>query len=217
MPDHTRTSPSRDHVLEQKGIQWKDSTAEEDFVPHIPREDFDGRIARARDLLAKHGIDAMALFSYDNKYYYGGYRESNIRYSHRWRHCVIVSQEHEPVFVGESVLANSVRRTTWIRDLRLWSQIKFWRLPLRFIDVFTDTVKSLRLDNKVIGLEYGPEYVLEVSIDEIREIERSLPNATGWCGNSGWSRPRGRSTSCASPAKRREGCSRKAGGPYGPA
>ena len=169
---------SRDHQLLQKGMTWQDSMDEEDFIPHIPKNEFDLRIATAKKSLEKHGVDAMVLFSYDNKYYYGGYRESNIRYSHRWRHCVIVSQEHDPVFVGESVLSNSVRRTTWIRDLRSWSEIKFWRLPTRFIDVFVDTMRDLHLDNKVIGLEYGPEYVIEVSVNEIREIEAALPNAT---------------------------------------
>lgn len=168
---------STDHQIEREGVVWTDSAESEDFVPHIPREEFDLRIETAKRTMARHGIDAMVLFSYDNKYYYGGYRESNIRYSHRWRHCLIISQEHDPVFVGESVLSNSVRRTTWIRDVRSWSQIKIWRLPLGFIDVFLDTIKSLRLENKVIGMEYGPEYVHEVSVDEIREIERSLPNA----------------------------------------
>jgi Xaa-Pro dipeptidase len=168
---------SKEHQLLQEGMSWKDSMDEEDFNPHIPREEFDLRIANAKRSLEKHGVDCMVLFSYDNKYYYGGYRESNIRYSHRWRHCVIVSQEHDPVFVGESVLSNSVQRTTWIKDLRAWSDIKFWRLPTRFIDLFVDTMNKLNLDNKVIGLEYGPEYVLEVSIDEIRQIEKSLPNA----------------------------------------
>ena len=134
---------STDHQIEREGVAWKDSSASEDFVPHIPREEFDTRIATAKKTMALHGIDAMVLFSYDNKYYYGGYRESNIRYSHRWRHCLIISQEHDPVFVGESVLSNSVRRTTWIKDVRSWSQIKIWRLPLRFIDVFLDTIRSL--------------------------------------------------------------------------
>jgi Xaa-Pro aminopeptidase len=84
----------------------------DDFSPHIPRVEFDARIVKARQLLEKYRTDAMILFSYDNKYYYGGYRESNIRYTHRWRHCLILSQEHKPVFIGEWVLNNSVRKTT---------------------------------------------------------------------------------------------------------
>jgi len=165
------------HELQQKGVKWANSEATDDFCPHIPKYEFDNRIAKAKQLLSKHGLDAMVLFSYDNKYYYGGYRESNLRYTHRWRHCIVVSQEHDPVFIGESVLSNSVQRTTWIKDIRSWSKIKIWRLPTTFMGVFLDTMNKLKLNNKTIGLEYGPEYVHEVSINEIREIENSLPDA----------------------------------------
>ena len=58
---------SKDHWLEQEGISWGHSDAEEDFSPHIPREEFDRRIRKAKELLAKHGIDAMVLFAEENK------------------------------------------------------------------------------------------------------------------------------------------------------
>lgn len=164
------------YQLEKQGMQW--ANVGDEFVPHLPKEEFDGRITRAKQLLAQHGIDAMILFAYDNKYYYGGYRESNYRYTTRWRHCVIVSQEHDPVFIGESVLTGSVRRTTWLKDIRTWSQVKIWRLPLTFMEVLESTLIELHLDHKVIGLEYGDEYVHEVSVREIAQIEQMFPNAT---------------------------------------
>jgi Xaa-Pro dipeptidase len=164
-----------DYSIEKKGAAWEKSRDE--FDPIIPGEEFEVRIAKARELLVKHEIDAMLLFSYDNKYYYGGYRESNYRYTNRWRHSVLISTEHDPVFIGESVLAGSVQRTTWIRDIRCWSQIKIWRLPLTFIDVLKSTLKDLGLHQKRIGLEYGDEFIHEVSIREIKEIEAAFPDA----------------------------------------
>ena len=177
MTDDHKEHRSEDHWLEQEGARWKESEYEEDFAPHIPEEEFKLRTAKAKELLAKHGIDAMVLFADGNKYYYGGYREANLRFTARWRHCVIVSQEHDPVFVGESVLNNGIQKTTWIKDARYWSMVKVWRLPVRFMDVFVDTMIDLNLDNKVIGLEYGPGHLQEVSFREIREIEAALPNA----------------------------------------
>ena len=55
--------------------------------------------------------------------------------------------------------------------------IELWRLPLRFIEAFTGAMKELHLVNKVIGLEYGNEYMHGVSLAEIRQIEQALPNA----------------------------------------
>ena len=177
MAKEEKTHLSKDHWIEQEGVTWEQSESTEDFSPHIPKGEFDLRIRKAKKLLAKHGIDALLLFAEENKYYYGGYRDAALMFTDRWRHCIIVSQEHDPVFVGESVLDSNVRKTTWIRDSRYWCGVKAWRFPIRFIDVLVDTLISLHLDNKVIGMEYGPHHILQVGIDEIRQIEASLPNA----------------------------------------
>lgn len=167
----------KEHKIQQEGVSWTQSECDEDFYPHIPKEEFDLRIARAKQIMARHGLDAMILFAEENKYYYGGYRDAALMFTDRWRHCIIVSQEHAPVFVGESVLDGNVRKTTWIKDCRYWCGVKAWRLPLKFIDLLVDTLISLKLDNKVIGMEYGAHHIMQVGVDEIREIERSLPNA----------------------------------------
>ena len=172
-----KTHLSKDHWIEQEGISWGEGVADEDFSPHIPKQEFDLRIAKAKQLLAKHGIDAMILFAEENKYYYCGYRDAALMFTDRWRHCFIVSQEHDPVFVGESILDSNVRKTTWVRDVRYWCGIKAWRLPIHFNDVLVDTLISLNLDNKVIGMEYGAHHILQVGIDELRRLEASLPNA----------------------------------------
>ena len=127
--------------------------------------------------MAKHGLDAMVLFADENKYYYGGYRDAALMFTDRWRHCFIVSQEHDTVFVGESILDSNVRKTTWVKDTRYWCGVKPWRLPLKFIEVFVDTMIDLKLDNKVIGMEYGAHHISQVGVDEIRQIEAALPNA----------------------------------------
>lgn len=168
---------SKDHWLVQEGISWEEQVATEDFSPHIPEKEFKQRTEKAKKLLAKHGLDAMILFAEENKYYYGGYRDAALMFTDRWRHCFIVSQEHDTVFVGESILDSNVRKTTWVNDTRYWAGIKSWRLPLRFNDVLVDTIIDLKLDNKVIGMEYGAHHISQVGIDEVRLIEASLPNA----------------------------------------
>jgi Xaa-Pro aminopeptidase len=172
-----KTHLSKDHWIEQEGAAWAHSDDPEDFEPYIPKEEFEGRTRKAKELLARHGMDAMVLFAYSNKQYYGGYREANMRHTDRWRHCFIVSQDHDTVFVGESVLHNGVTKTTWVKDLRLWSSVTLWRLPTRFLDVFTATMSDLRLDNKVIGLEMGPGHIQQASYRELCEIQAALPNA----------------------------------------
>jgi Xaa-Pro aminopeptidase len=169
---------SKDHWLVQEGISWEEQVATEDFSPHIPESEFNLRTDKAKKLLAKHGLDAMILFAEENKYYYGGYRDAALMFTDRWRHCFIVSQDHDTVFVGESILDSNVRKTTWVKDTRYWAGIKQWRLPLKFNDILVDTLIDLKLDNKVIGMEYGAHHISQVGIDELRLLESSLPNAT---------------------------------------
>ncbi len=54
---------SVDNQIEREGVLWTDSAASEDFVPHIPREEFDLRIATAKKTMALHGVDTMVLSS----------------------------------------------------------------------------------------------------------------------------------------------------------
>jgi Xaa-Pro aminopeptidase len=173
----TKGHLSKDHWITQEGIGWQGDVAAEDFCPHIPEEEFKLRIAKVKETMAKHGMDAMILFAEENKYYYGGYRDAALMFTDRWRHCFIVSQEHEPVFVGESVLENNLKKTTWVKDGRFWCGIKPWRLPLKFNDLLVDTLIDLKLDNKVIGMEYGAHHISQVGVDELRKIESSVPNA----------------------------------------
>ena len=99
---------SRDHVMEREGVAWESSVAAEDVFPYMPKEEYELRIQKAKTLLARHGIDAMAVFAYGNKQYYGGFQESNYRFTDRWRHCIIVSQEHDPVIWEQKMI-----KTDW--------------------------------------------------------------------------------------------------------
>ena len=146
------------------------------------------RTRKARELLQKHGLDAMILFAYGNKQYYGGFLETNYRFTDRWRHCFIISQDHDPVFVGEAVLNYNLTKTTWMKDKRLWSAVKLWRLPLHFLEALVGAMRDLHLDNKVIGLEYGPGHMSQVSPGRLRRSRRrcrtrGLPRRTRSSGN----------------------------------
>ena len=66
MTDKDEKHRSQDHWLEQEGTWWKESGHKEDFSPYIPESKFNLRTVRAKELLAKHGIDAIVLFADGN-------------------------------------------------------------------------------------------------------------------------------------------------------
>jgi len=48
-------------------------------------------------------MDAMVLFAYSNKQYDGGYRESNIRHTDRWRHCFKMESRQDGINKGKGL------------------------------------------------------------------------------------------------------------------
>ena len=60
----TRTdTASTEHWMEKAGVAWPETSQDDDFQPYLPRTEYDARIATAKRLLAKHGLDAMVLFA----------------------------------------------------------------------------------------------------------------------------------------------------------
>ncbi|MFH2066130.1 MAG: aminopeptidase P family N-terminal domain-containing protein [Pseudomonadota bacterium] len=177
MTNKNKAHLSNDHRIQREAVNRMQSESTDDFSPRLPKEEFDLRISKAKELLVNHRMDAMVLFAEENKYYYSGCRDTVLMFTNRYRYCIIISQEHEPVLVGDFFLISQIMESTWIRDVRSWSGIKSYQRPNRFVDAFIDTIISLALGNKFIGMEYGPHHILQFNIDEIREIERSLPNA----------------------------------------
>jgi hypothetical protein len=93
--DEKRTL-STDHAMEREGVAWEQSLAQEDLSPYMPKEEYESRIHEARRSLDIRSTRWCS--SPGNKQYCNSPR---INYLHRrWRHCIIVSQEHDPVFVA---------------------------------------------------------------------------------------------------------------------
>ncbi len=45
------------HQLLEKGVKWVDSEASDDFMPHIPKYEYEHRITKAKETLVRHGVD----------------------------------------------------------------------------------------------------------------------------------------------------------------
>ena len=42
--------------------------------PHLPQEEYETRLKKAKELMTSHGIDALVLFSPENLFYYTGFK-----------------------------------------------------------------------------------------------------------------------------------------------
>lgn len=154
----------------------------------IPLAEFKERDKKARELLAKHKIDAMILFSPINWWYYGGWTDVGQMHNWVWRSCMIISQDHEPVVVTHGAFIWQILLTTYIEDIRGWSESERGRLigdvllglkqmPSDFWKLLLDTLKDLKLERGVIGIEKGPDIDTYLSFEEYDLINEKVPGA----------------------------------------
>ena len=159
--------------MQQKaGVQW----------PNMPFEEYSSRIARARQCLADHRLDAMILFSPTNWWYYGGFTDAAQMHNAIWRTAMIVSQENDPVVVADTTFLWTFTHTSWVEDVRYHSaaphpMVKAMRADEDFYHLLFDTVRSLGLTRGTIGLETGPDISTYLAVDEYLRIRDALPQA----------------------------------------
>ena len=155
------------------GVRW----------PSVPFEEYAGRIARARECLAHHRLDAMILFSPTNWWYYGIFTDAAQMHNAIWRTAMIVSQERDPVVVTDTSFVWTFMHTSWVEDVRYHSaaphpQVRAMRADDDFYRLLFDTVRSQGLARGTIGLETGADIATYLSVDEYRKICDALPDAT---------------------------------------
>jgi len=153
----------------------------------IPYDEFQHRANRAKELLAKHQMDAMLLFSPQNWWYYGGWTDVAQMHNWVWRSCMVISQDHDPVFVGHGAFSWQTALTTYIKDLRFWNETETGKLLGEVIlgkrpdddfwKLLRDTLEDLNLHNGVLGIEKGSEIDTYLSFEEYDQLPDRLPNA----------------------------------------
>jgi Xaa-Pro dipeptidase len=153
----------------------------------MPRAEFQRRANRAKELLAKHKMDAMLLFSPQNWWYYGGWTDVAQMHNWVWRSCMVISQDHDPILVGHGAFAWQTALTTYIEDLRFWNETETGKLLGEVIlgkrpaddfwKLLSETLKDLKLNNGVLGIEKGPDIDTYLSFEEYDRLKDTLPGA----------------------------------------
>jgi len=146
--------------------------------PELPYEEYKLRTDRAGELMGKHGIDAMLLFSPLHLRYYIGFRKASFGSSELWRRMLVLPREKEPVFMPANIVHRLAQKTTWVKDIRPWGGPDYLGFPKDHIKLLTDTIRELGLEDKTIGVEiFDSHTATDLSFPEWERIRGSLPKA----------------------------------------
>ena len=84
---------------------------------HFTKDELTGRIARAKELLADNGLDAVLCFSQESDYYLTGYDTSGFVFFQ----CLILTADDQPVtLLTRRPDLEQARHTSIIEDIRVW-------------------------------------------------------------------------------------------------
>ena len=152
----------------KQGVKW----------PWIPFDEYNHRVDRAKEMLSKHSVDAVLLFSPASLRYYAGWTDVAQMHGDDWRGAVIVCQDRDPIAIVHSIYgSHSIPLTSFIEDVRCWSEEVSFGLPTDFWSLFFNTLKEIGLDKKTLGLETGPCINTYLSFDEYKILTDGLPKA----------------------------------------
>ena len=150
----------------KQGVKW----------PNFPYDEYRRRIDRAKQLLNKHGLDAMLLFSPTSWWYYGGWTDAAQMHNDCWRSAMILCADRDPVVVAHNAFQSTLALNTYIEDMRMWTELSR-RRPNAFWPLFFSTIEDLGLSNGVLGVETGPDIDTYLSFDEYETLHKGLPGA----------------------------------------
>ncbi len=153
----------------------------------IPYSEYKKRTNTARELLEKHNMDAMILFSPINWRYYGGWTDVAQMHNWVWRSCMIISRDLEPVLVAHGAFFWQTDLTTHIKDKRFWIETSLGKVLGEVImdqrpaddfwDLLTNTLIELELYKGTLGIEKGPDIDTYLSFEEYDLLPKRFPDA----------------------------------------
>lgn len=135
--------------------------------PHIPQEEYAGRLERLRVLMPKRGLDAVLLGTGTNLKYFSGY-PSPARSGSR-PFFLLLPLHGDPIFVVQSGRKAEALRFSWIQDVRDYSELS--RVPTSLLH---DAMRERELLGKKVGMEFGFEQYLDLPYQELCRLKESL-------------------------------------------
>jgi Xaa-Pro aminopeptidase len=143
------------------------------------RDDFEGRLDRARTLMNRHGLDGLLVTTQADIYYFTGFLTGFFESPTRpW--FVFLPATGDPVAVIPGI-GRALMETTWISDIRSWAS------P----DLLDDGVRLLattiieKIGSGRIGIPDGHETHLRMPLGDFHRLKEAISAAIRISGDAG--------------------------------
>lgn len=140
----------------------------------FPRQEFQERYRRAKELMAREGLDALLVTSQRNYIYFTGHTATGTLPYWLWTlsearpFIAVLPREGEP-FMVIHIIGQNLARGCWIDRRKVWADEPFRA------SYFTDALKEFGLTQGTIGCEFGEEQRFGLPLAEFFAVQKAMP------------------------------------------
>jgi Xaa-Pro aminopeptidase len=150
-----------------------------DRIAPFPTSEYETRLAKLQQVMAKADLDAAVFTSEDNYRYLTGFYSPTWINLTRPRFC-IVPRAGDPVIIIPANNDIIAEQTSWVRDVRTWVSPN----PVDDgVTMLVDAIRACLGKSNRIGLELGPESRLTMPVGDflrVREMLKSVEILDGF-------------------------------------
>lgn len=152
--------------------------AERGRYANFSAEEYRKRQQKASVFMESYEMDALFIMQTENINYFTGYNSWLKDSKHRPFVCILPKGE-DPVLVLPNLELGSAESFSFVEDIRLWGT--------DYVDFYVSILKDLKLDQKNIGAELGPDTRLGMPYLEFKKFQERLSTVV-WkdCTNLIW-------------------------------
>ena len=140
------------------------------FEQPFPEDEYQARVARVRQEMARHDLDGLLLTSGPNLTYLSGY-PSPLRAGSR-PFVFLLPQAGEPILIVHAGRELEAGGYSWVKDIRTYHTLSYAPLP-----EIVAAMHDAELTRGRIGAELGPEESLDLPVEDFHELQRRLSAA----------------------------------------
>ena len=135
------------------------------------KEDIEKRHARARNMMAAKGLDALLVTNEENFQYFTGATGSlALHYSSTRPAVLVFPLVGEPIAIVGAMIVDTIHLSTYIEDARGYTDVLSF--PVNMVE---DAIKGLGAGVRRIGVELGMEQRMGVPVGDYLQLVGSMP------------------------------------------
>jgi len=147
--------------------------------PDYPYNEWETRVARARELMAENGVECLVLWSRENNRYFFGFQTIHWFVKSIQPAVGILPLMGEPVLIVPDFFQGDVEGLCWVNDIRINLEPHQPKSQRELPADVAGVIKELGYGNKRIGLETGPLGCMWIPrpLTDIDAFKGALPGA----------------------------------------